>query len=442
MSDRLFTLETLLASLKAAPEARYEDYKAFGTILQTQADPAERTRWCEAAIACHPRSENAYLAIADTFAHAGMGTRTRFLTPVRISIGLLERALKTAAPSDKRTQIHANLSFLYNEINRPDLAEKHGRLAHGNNNHVYHLWLTEALFAQGKFDPDPLCGVNLEVFRRETMQALADEVTARWNAAPPAPTDDFTLLVSVDPVYFRKFAVAQAVNLHRLGSRVRVHYHIINPDSGVPALVAALQQRVPGQRLGFSYEKQADFGASNNVYYACARLLIARTLMEQYNSAIVITDADVLFRTPPETLLADTAGHDLGTIVYPGEPMCNRYNASFFAIRRTLPGTYFLRVMEAFLHSTFQRGMLWMIDQFALYFCEQRVAAVTGGGLRTLHWPESVVAIHHYPLSDLWEDHPDAAIWSGATMAKWRDTHYTRYRNDLLRGAGFDPTGL
>ncbi|MCW2249487.1 hypothetical protein M2352_005170 [Azospirillum fermentarium] len=442
MSHGLFALDALLASLKAAPDARYEDYKAFGTVIQTLPAPEERTQWCEAAIACHPRSENAYLGIADAWSHAGMGTRARFLGNTRIGIGLLERALKAATPGDKRHQIHTNLSFLYNEIDRHDLAEKHGRLAHGNTNFTYQLWLSEALFAQGKFGSDPLCCIDTRVFERNAMQALADEVTQRWNAAPPAPTDDFTLLVSVDSVYFRKFALAQAINLHRLGSQVRVHYHIINPDSTIPALVTALQERVPGLKLGFSYVKGVDLGASNNVYYACARLLVARTLMERYNSNIVITDADVLFRVRPETLLADTAGHDLGTIKYLGEPMCNRYNASFFAIRRTLPGTYFLRVMEEFLQTTFERGLLWMIDQIALYYCEQRVAAVTRGGLKTLHWPESVVAIHHYPLSSLWEDHPDAPIWSGATLAKWRDTHYTRYRNELLRDAGFDPTGL
>lgn len=437
MSHGLFTLESLLASLKAAPDARYEDYKAFGSVIMTLADPVERTRWCEAAIACHPRSENAYLGIADAWAYAGMGGRARFLGITRIVIGILERALKAATPSDKRAQIHTNLSFLYNEIGRPDLGEKHGRLAQGNTNHTYHLWLGEALFAQGKFDADPVCGIDLSVFQRDAMQAMADEVTRQWNAAPPAKTDDITLVVSVDSVYFRKFAMAQAINLHRLGSRVRVHYHIVNPDDGIPALTEALQARVPGLRLGFTSVRGTDFGPYTPVYYACARLLIARMLMEQYNSHVVITDADVLFRVPPETLLAGTTGHDLATIEYLGEPMCNRYNASFFAVRRTLAGTYFLRVMEEFLYTTFKRGMLWMIDQVALYFCEQRVRAVTQGGLRTFHWPESVVAIHHYPLSDLWEDHPDAAIWSGATLAKWRDTHYTRYRNELLREAGF-----
>lgn len=441
--DNFLDLDTKLARLKAAPQARYEDYKAFGTILRYLPDPIDFTRWCEAAVACHPTSEATYLGIADALAHAGMGCRARYLGHTRLAIALLERALTVLAPSERRGQIHSNLCFLYNEISRPDRAEHHGRLAKGHDNHLYHLWLSESLFAQNRFDPDPLCGIEMGVFRQESMQEMATEVATAWDAAPPPPTDDFTLLVSVDPVYFRKFALAQAINLHKLGSKVGLHYHIVNPDETSQALITVMRQRLPGLRLDFSFTRQPDLGTSSNrVYYSCARLLVARALMERENTNIVIADADVLFRTPPETLLAQTAGHDLATIHYLGEPMCNRYNASFFTIRRTLLGTYFLRVMEKFLYSTFDRGMIWMIDQLALYFCEQRVKKVTRGELRTLFWPEAVVAIHHYPLSDLWEAQPDAPIWSGATSAKWRDTPYTRLQNSLLREAGFNPDAL
>lgn len=442
MSTAFLDLDSKLASFRESPCASYADYRAFGEIIQTLPDPADRVRWCEAAIACHPTSEDAYLGIADAWAHAGMGHRARFLGYPRLGIGILERALVATVPSGKRSQIHSNLCFLYNEIDRHDQAERHGRLAAGCSNHIYHLWLAESLFAQNKFDPDPLCGIDLGVFLREPMQALADETTKQWNAASPVPTDDFTLLVSVDPVYFRKFALAQAINLHRLGSKVRLHYHVVNPDETTHALVSVLQERLPGLRLQFSSTRQSDFGPTNNVYYACARMLVARTLMERYNTNIVIADADVLFRVPPENLLASTAGYDLATIEYLGEPMCNRYNASFFAIRRTLPGTFFLRMVEEFLYTTFSRNVIWMIDQLALYFCEQRVGAVTQGALRTRHWPESVVAIDHYPVSDLWPSQPDAPIWSGATIAKWRDTSYTRFQNELLRSAGFNPEAL
>lgn len=442
MTDVFLDLTGRLEILKAAPQADYNAYRAFGGIIHMLADPVERTRWCEAAIACHPHSEDAFLGIADAWAHAGMGERARFLGVVRLGVGLLERALKVTTPGPKRTLIHSNLCFLYNEIGRHDLAETHGRLAEGCPNHLYHIWLTESLFAQHKFDTDPVCGIDLSVFRRDSMQALADETARRWHKAPPPPTDDFTLVVSVDSSYFRTFAVAQALNLHALGSRVGVHYHVINPDDGIPDLAATLQRRTPGLRLQVSYIQQPDFGPSNKVYYACARLLVARTLMERYNTNPVITDADVLFRTPPENLLASTAGCDVAGIVYPGEPLCNRYNASFFAIRRTLAGTYFLRTVEEFLYTTFNRGMIWMIDQMALYFCERRVTEVTRGGLKMQQWPEALVAIHHYPLSDLWEGYPEAPIWSGATAAKWRDTYYTRYRDSLLQdyGFSFDPS--
>jgi hypothetical protein len=438
MSGNLVNPEAMLEILRQSPEADRRDYKTFGTLLCDMPDPVEQTRWCEAAVACHRTDAAAYLGLADAWAHAGMGGRTRMLGRVRLGIGILERGLIAVASADPRRKlIHTNLAFLYNEVGRPDLAEQHGRLSEGAPNHIYHLWLAEALFARKNFTPDSLCCFDLGTFRQERMQALADEASALWGDGAAEPTDNATLLLSTDPVYFKKFAVAQAASLYKLKSKIGIHFHIINPDEECRVLVTEINQRLSGIRVSFSFENQNNYDLSNNVYYACCRLIIAYRMMEKLKTNIVIADADILFRSNPEDLLKMANGYDLATIHYHGEPMCNRYNASFFFIRRSLMGVYFLRVLEDFLITTFARGMLWMVDQLALYFCERRIAAVTGGALRTLEWPESVVAIHHHPLSEMWDGQPDAPIWSGATSAKWRDTPYTRYQNELLAEHGF-----
>ena len=334
------------------------------------------------------------------------------------------------APALTKT-IYANLAFLHNELEDYAAAERCGRAAEGCDNHIYHLWLAEALFFQRKYVSDPLCVVDFSTFETAFLQKLADEAAAEWGAFAPAvaQSDNVVLLQSVDAVYFKRFALAQALSAHRSGATVGFHFHIINPDAECLNLLEEMRRRLPGLRLDATAERRASAGQSaDRVYYACARLLIARQIMRQSNADVVIADADILFRADPAPLLGQTVGYDLAAIRYPGEPMCNRYNASFFVIRRSLPSLLFLRMLEAFLQANFRRGYLWMIDQVALYCCERRLHAATQGGVRMLHWPETVVSIRQLP---------ESPIWSGATTAKWADTPYTRYQKELLAAYGF-----
>lgn len=426
----------LLAALDANP-VDYAAAREVAIALKGIADPAERMRWREAALTRHPTQEAVYLAFADVWARAGMGERVRPREVPELGITLLTRALATAEPSAHRTTIHNNLAFLYNEIGRPDLAEQHARLAYGCTNQIYHLWLAEALFAQGRFAHDPLCVVDFSTFTIPTLQRLGDQASAQWPMiqTDPAKADEFIALVSADSIYFKRFAIALLLSAHATGSRLPFHFHIINPDAEVRRQIDVIRARLPDMRVDFSGEHWPSQGhASDRVYYACSRLLIARQVMERTGANVIIIDADVLFRQAPDALIArDTAAVDLATLVYPGEPLCNRYSATLFAVRRTLPGLFFLYTVEEFLRANLSIAFLWMIDQVALYACEQRIAAVTQGALRTHHWSETTVSIRHLP---------DSPMWTGATIDKWTDSPYDRLRRSLLIEYGFDPAEL
>lgn len=430
-NDHSNNIKLILSKLNDGEAGEYETYKEVGRYIKSLADISDWPAHIDTAFARRPQTRTAYLGLADGLARAGMGERTRPPHLPQTAIEVLQRGLRDTTPTDSAAALHCNLSFLYNEIGEYAAGERHGRAADGNANHIYHLWLAEALFAQNKFSGDPLCVIDFSTLRTDLLQQSANRASEEWGVNGQTNSGKYTILQSVDAVYFKKFAVPQVLSAYRYNKNVRFHFHIINPDAECADLLRMLRQRLPGIVLDASQESR-DTGApsSDRVYYACARLMIARKIMEKTGGDIVIADADILFRADPDALSAEAAGYDLAGVQYPGEPMCNRYNASFFVIRRTLPSLMFLHMLEQFLLSNFRRAYLWMIDQVALYCCERRQAAVTQGAVRMLRWPETVVSIHQSPQSP---------IWSGATAAKWGLTPYTRYQEELLRDFGSTP---
>jgi hypothetical protein len=419
-----------LADIRARP-AVIEPYRAFAETLLELSDPVDRIPWAEAALAVDPQAEVGCLGLSEIWARARMGVGRRDPAIPRQGIALLERALAAAAPSPLRTHIHADLAFLYNEIGRHELGERHGRLANGCSNALYHLWLTEALYAQGRFARDPLCGVDLSPLATPVLQRLANEVSDRRARALVEPSGRHLVLVSVDAVYFKRFALAQILSAHRFGVDWDFHFHLINPDAECHGIIAQARRLAGGMSMTFTAETWQPIGpGTDRVYYAGARLLLADRLARETGSDIVIADADILFRSDPRALLAETIGYDVTTVEFPGEPLCNRYSASFFVVNQGLMGDLYLTAVAHFLRENFRQHYIWTMDQVALYGVERRLSQTTGGALRLKIWPALVMSVDH---------RPDAPIWPGGNMAKWLDGPYLRLRDEVLRSYGVTP---
>jgi hypothetical protein len=312
-------LDRELCAIEAAGD-RQRLYDIMALLISRIGDGAEKDRLADALIGCRPDDEALYLALAHRLAYAGMGVLERDPAIPRQGIDLLGRALERAAPSPLRPQIHANLSFLFNEAGRPDLAEAHGRAAAGCPNAIFHLWLGEALFRQGKYASDGLCVIDLSSLSfRRAAQALA-----KADAAPPfAPAGRHVVLVSVDGAYFKRYAAAQILNLHALGSAVAVHYHIVNGDAEVAQLIERLRGIVGAMPVTFSHERWALRGeAIDKPYYASSRFLIAAEAMLLHKADVIVCDADVLFREKPEDIVRLAGAADVAHTDYRGEPLC------------------------------------------------------------------------------------------------------------------------
>lgn len=419
-------LDHELCAIEAVGD-RQRLYDAMALLISRIGDAAERKRLADALIDCRPDDEALYLALAHRLTFAGMGILERDPAIPREGIAILDRALELAAPTSLRPQIHANLSFLFNEIGRPDLAEVHGRAAAGCKNAIFHLWLGEALFRQGKYAGDGLCVIDLSSLSfRRAAQALA-----KADAAPPfAPTGRHVVLVSVDGAYFKRYAAAQILNLHALGSAAAVHYHIINGDAEVAGLIERLRGIVGAMPVTFSHESWAVRGeAIDKPYYASSRFLIAAEAMLLHKADVIVCDADVLFREKPEDIVRLAGGVDVAHTDYRGEPLCSRYNASFVYFRHSRSGYLTLLMMADFLRTNFDRCYIWMIDQVALYVCVERAAQLLGSEMTHAAWPDNVLpprAGNELPL-----------VLTGALAGKHGNSPYSAKRDEILQAYSF-----
>lgn len=418
-------LDRELCVIEAAGD-RQRLYDVMALLISRIGDGTERGRLADALIDCRPDDEALYLALAHRMAYAGMGVLERDPAIPRQGIAILGRALERAAPSALRPQIHANLSFLFNEAGRPDLAEVHGRAAAGCKNAIFHLWLGEALFRQGKYASDGLCVIDLSSLSfRRAAQALA-----KADAAPPfEPTGRHVVLVSVDGTYFKRYAAAQILNLHALGSAAAVHYHVINGDAEVDRLIGRLRGIVGAMPVTFSRESWAVRGeAIDKPYYASSRFLIAAEAMLLHKADVIVCDADVLFREKPEDIVRLAGGAAVAHTDYRGEPLCSRYNASFVHFRHSRSGYLTLLMMADFLRTNFDRCYIWMIDQVALFACVERAAQLLGSEMTHAAWPDSVLPPQPGEALPL--------VLTGALAGKHGNSPYSAKRDEILQTYG------
>ncbi|PWC40475.1 hypothetical protein [Azospirillum sp. TSO35-2] len=413
----------------------YRLYSILAALISRLADGPEKTRLTEVMIAGDPECEGLYLALAERLSFAGMGILERDEAIPRQGIALLSRALERAPASPLRPQIHANLAFLFNEIGQHGMAEAHGRAAAGYRNAIFHLWLVEALFHQGKYRRDALCVVDLSslAIRRVTAalaQADALEAGTPDGAGPFAPTGSHVVLVSVDGAYFKRYAPAQILNLHALHSSATVHYHIINGDDEVDRLIGRLRDTVGDMPVFFSREERALQGdAIDKPYYASSRFIIAHEVMMRHKANVIVCDADILFQDKPEDIVTFASDHDIAHTDYRGEPLCSRYNASFVYFRQSKGGYLTLLMMADFLRTNFERYYLWMIDQVALFACVERARQILGSELTHVAWPDTILPPR--PGASL------PLVLTGALSGKHGNSPYSVKRDDILRAYGF-----
>lgn len=405
----------------------------FCRALAQTVDWEAQKVWFEKLAAAVPDSETAALAFIEVCCRAGMGNPARPVAMAADGVAILERAVKNAPATPHRPLIMGHLSYLYNELENFPAAEAAARQAHGGANAIYHFWLAEALYEQRKFINDPACAIDLSTLRVEHFQDLVNQLQAERVGKSYTP-GEVLYQFSGDAVYFRRFVVPQTLSLARIGRPCRIHFHVFDPDGATHPLAERLARALPQFRFTLSTEpvNLPDIHSKRS-YYAFARYLRAyERFREGYT--VVVADADLLFRRDPQILIDQTQGYDVGIVKFEGQPLSNRYNASFVVFRQTIMAELLLKSLDRFLKVQFNKpSLIWILDQISLYCCIRRLIEVTSGQAKVLEWPEETICIKQLDTSP---------IWNGATNRKWTDCPYNRLRTTLLTEYGFNPAEI
>lgn len=425
-SDILGTLFGQAAQHPSDPQIQ----TAFAQNLAQSCNWEEQKAWFEKLAAQAAASGTATLAFIEACCRAGMGNPPRPREVAVYALTLLERAAQNATPDDNLPLMMSHIAYLQNELGNFPAAEVAARRAHGGSNAIYHFWLAEALYEQRKFINDPACAIDLSTLRVEHFQDLVNQLE-RERAGRSYVPGETVYQFSGDAVYFRRFVVPQTLSLAQFGKPFRIHFHIFDPDTSSSLLAERLAKTLPHFHFSMTTEtvNLPDIHSKRS-YYAFARYLQAYNRFREGHT-VVVADADLLFRDNPQKLLDQAAGYDVGIVKFEGQPLSNRYNASFVVFHQTFFAELLLKALDRFLKVQFKRpSLIWILDQISLYCCIRRLIEVTAGQARAFEWPEQTICIHQLDTSP---------IWNGATNRKWTDSPYDRLRRNLLIEYGFDP---
>jgi hypothetical protein len=179
--------------------------------------------------------------------------------------------------------------------------------------------------------------------------------------------------------YLRRYAVPMVMSLDRVGWTGRVHLHVADPTPASIALLAALRPLV-GPRLSWSREiTAASFRDAAKVYHACVRFCRFAQILARSDAAMIMVDADVLFRADPAALFAAAAAGDVALAVAPEQEFWNRWPAAFVAARPTPGGRDFFQRVANVVAANFLNGArAWLLDQIALAFAQELLGRRVG----------------------------------------------------------------
>lgn len=195
-------------------------------------------------------------------------------------------------------------------------------------------------------------------FRKKTSEVIV------LNKLLGATLDKGVMLVSADYGYFCAYS-EKTIN-NSLKNNNLTHFHLILPN--VDVLKNIDISIFENYNVGLSYEVYPL--QNNKTYYSIARYLVLETILELYNSPIIVCDIDVdlshnlnyLFKKIGNKYIAlATSGNDLPWI---------SYMAGFCYFGASENSVSFIRELALTLRALYFSGKdLWTLDQVALQLC-------------------------------------------------------------------------
>lgn len=187
-----------------------------------------------------------------------------------------------------------------------------------------------------------------------------------------------TILISVDEVFLRRYG-AYIFYMCHIFEDISFHFHIVSDRGRVLSEEASeFFERIvnfSGQERGvipsFSFSSVPNYVSNDRAYYACARYLVAKRIMQETSTNLYIMDMDLFFKENPKKYLNEISKFDVCLPVSRGTrsiPPWRRFQAGNVFIKNNKNGILFLDSVEKYILSFISRDNSWMLDQNALSY--------------------------------------------------------------------------
>ena len=205
---------------------------------------------------------------------------------------------------------------------------------------------------------------------------------------------ELVICAGCDAKYFHRFADGLANSVARHRPSTVLHFHVVNPDDGITARIAAARQRLPILQIQLTLEQapEALQGDSLRTFFACARFLMLPDLLRRYRCPVLILDVDAVVLCNPQPLIDQLRGENADLAMVRGDqddPWSRYWADTILAAPTDRSLEYFDLVRRYIRHFLHQSRAIWFLDQVAL--CAARVAGFDGRPApRIIDWPADI----------------------------------------------------
>lgn len=221
---------------------------------------------------------------------------------------------------------------------------------------------------------------------------------------PPRKHKPGLLLACCDEVYYARFATTLIETAKRNSPNQHVHIHVYQPSQAWKSKASRVVGSNSGLSLSWEDSRRNPFenGGKDHIYFAAARFAVARRIVEQSRSAVLVMDIDGLIVRSLDEPFAAFEDHDVGLIRRRTVKPWQKNAAGAVLIQPTQNGIEFIRRVADVLHRVLAQKPEFHVDQMVIHSV-YRSFRLSSKRLRV------------FPLTQAfadWDFLPDSYIWS------------------------------
>lgn len=222
-----------------------------------------------------------------------------------------------------------------------------------------------------------LGGANWLRLKGET-NSVALSIPITFNeVGEAAKTADYTVTISCDEGYLRRFLPSFIRSLDGLGEKVHLHIHGINFGPSADPYIQGIADNMKNVAISQSFSRFE--GRHWKVFAACSRFIAAQQLLQRVDMPIVVCDIDGVITATPKKIFDGMQGAAVGLKIRPRQEKVawTRIPANFCVFQQG--SEVFLKTLNNLVLQTLEPAVsdrydsLWWLDQIMLTQAYERL---------------------------------------------------------------------